>query len=254
MPATMQLSADKWIRFLNAPTSPRLRVFCLPFAGGGTLQYRPWARVLPADVQLCGLVLPGREERMNEPALTQMSSLVNALVAALRPHLDLPFVLYGHSMGGLVGYELAHALRERLGVSPAHLIVSARVAPDVPVQSALSTLPDAQFVTALNQRYGGIPQILLDEPELLALFIPVMRADLTVVDTYRYQPRELLSCPISAFGGTTDQAVAPAALEAWSRHTRGPFTMQLVDGGHFFIQTNQARWLTLLSNELRNIP
>lgn len=250
MPGTMQLSANKWIRFLTQPPSPRLRVFCLPYAGAGTTQYRPWARAMPDDVQLCAFILPGREERMREPGMTQMAALVTALLEVLRPYLDRPLVLYGHSMGGLIGYELAHALRRELGVEPARLIVSARGAPDEPSLGPLYQLPDAEFVATLNGRYGGIPQVLLNEPELLAMFVPVMRADLTMIDTYQYQPRELLFCPITAVGGTGDPTVSPAALKGWQHHTRGPFSAHFIAGDHFFIQANQAPWLALLNAEL----
>ena len=250
MPATMQLSSNKWLRFFNQPPNPRLRIFCLPYAGGGSMQYRPWARALPEDLQLAALVFPGREERMREPCINRMAPLVAALVDALGPFLDRPFVLYGHSMGGLISYELAHALRRSLGVEPARLIVSGRGAPDTLPNSDLHQLPDKEFVNALNLRYGGIPQVLLNEPELLAMFVPVMRADLTLIETHQYVPRELLSCPITAVGGTRDRAVSEAAIQGWQRHTRGPFTAHFIEGEHFFIQSNQAPWLALLNAEL----
>ena len=247
----MQLTQNKWVRLLSGNPNPRLRVFCLPYAGGGTLQYRPWARALPDELQLCALLLPGREERMGEPGWTQMEPLVTALVEAMRPLLDRPFVLYGHSMGALISYELAHALRRTLGVEPARLIVSGRSAPEVTNQTTFHKLPDDSLVTALNQRYGGIPQVLLNEPELLAMFVPVLRADFTLIETYRYEPREPLTCALTAFGGTRDRTVSPAAVQAWQHHTVGPFAAHFVEGEHFFIQSNQARWLALFNSELR---
>lgn len=247
----MSTSADKWIRPLGRSQNARLRLFCLPFAGGGTTAYRPWARSLPADIESYAVCLPGREDRIREPPFTQLHPLITALVEAILPYLDRPFVLYGHSMGALLGFELAHALLRTQGKVPARLVFSGRGAPDGPPAPPLGKLSDPEFIAALNQRYGGIPQALLAEPELLALFIPVLRADFQVLETYAYTPREPLPCALTIVGGRRDAMVSAAAIAAWQRHTRGPFASYFLDGEHFFIQTDPTRWLELLTAELR---
>ena len=247
----MSPSADKWIRPLGRNPQARLRMFCLPFAGGGTAAYRPWARTLPQDVESYAVCLPGREDRIRETPFNRMEPLIAALAEMLLPFLDRPFVLYGHSLGAMIGFELAHVLIRACGKEPARLVFSGRGAPDGPSAPPIAHLADGPFITALNQRYGGIPQALLDEPELLALFVPVLRADLSLLENYTYKPREPLPCALTAVGGSNDPVVPAAAITAWQRHTRGPFASYFLEGEHFFIQTNQARWVALLSSELR---
>lgn len=247
----MSASPDRWIRPLSRNPQAQLRVFCLPFAGGGTSIYRPWARVLPPQIDLYAVCLPGREDRIRERPYDRLEPLVAALAEALRPFLDRPFVIYGHSLGALLGFELAHTLTGAYAKAPARLVVSGRGAPDAPTVPPLTHLPDGPFITALNQRYGGIPQALLDEPELLALFIPVLRADLATLETYTYKPREPLPCALTAVGGTRDPMVSRAAVQDWQRHTSGEFASHFLEGDHFFIQSSQARWLELLTAELR---
>ena len=250
----MTLSPDRWLRRLGANPQARLRLFCLPYAGGGTAQYRPWARLLPPEVEPYALCLPGREERINERPVEHMEPLLTAMAQALQPLLDRPFVLYGHSLGGLLGFELAHTLRRIAGVEPARLIVSGRGAPESPPAPAIGHLPDAAFVAALNQRYGGIPQAVLNEPELLALFLPVLRGDFRLLEGYSYKARPPLSCPITAVGGAQDSMVTADALHGWRPHTQGALTTHLLEGAHFFIQSHQGRFLEVLSAELRRTP
>lgn len=250
----MTLSNDRYLRRLSQNPKARLRMFCLPYAGSGTAQYRPWARLLPADIELYAVCLPGREERINEPPGERMEPLVASMAQALQPLLDRPFVLYGHSLGGLLGFELAHTLRRTVGVEPARLIVSGRGAPGSQPAPAIGHLPDEQFVATLTQRYGGIPQAVLNEPELMALFLPVLRADFRVLEGYQQKERDLLSCPITAVGGTQDAMVPPEAIHGWRAHTTGAMSAHFLDGGHFFIQSHQARFIELLSTELRRTP
>lgn len=250
----MTLSNDRYLRRLSPSPKARLRMFCLPYAGSGTAQYRPWGRLLPNDVELYAVCLPGREERINETPGERLEPLVAAVAQALQPLLDRPFVIYGHSLGGLLGFELAHTLRRTVGVEPARLIVSGRGAPELPPAPAIGHLPDEQFVATLTKRYGGIPQAVLNEPELMALFLPVLRADFRVLENYKYQQRDPLSCPITAVGGTQDSMVPPEAIHGWRAHTRGAMAAHFVEGAHFFIQSQQPRFIELLSAELRRTP
>ncbi len=247
----MTLINDRWLRRLNQSPKARLRMFCLPYAGSGTAQYRPWARLLPTDIELYAVCLPGREERINERPGERLVPLVDTLAQALQPLLDRPFVLYGHSLGGILGFELAHTLRRTVGIEPARLIISGRGDPESRPAPAIGHLPDDQFVAALTQRYGGIPQAVLNEPELMALFLPALRADLRMLESYDYRAREPLSCPITAVGGTQDRMVPPEAIHGWRPHTKGELATHFLDGAHFFIQSHQGRFIELLSAELR---
>lgn len=240
-----------WIRPLAPNPGARLRLFCLPFAGGGTIPFRAWPKALPPHVEALAVCPPGREDRLRERPLESLPPLVAGAARAIRPWLDhRPFVLYGHSLGALVSFELARALRDAAGREPALLAVSSRAAPDAPLPTPLRHLPDDRFVAALRARYDGIPAAVLAEPDLLAIFLPLLRADLAVLETYQYRPAAKLRCPVTVFGGARDPTVTPQALAGWRAHTDGAFRQHTLDGGHFFIQTDAARFLGLLAAEL----
>ncbi len=193
---------------------------------------------MPTQVEVCAIQLPGRENRLREQPHTRLASLVEQLAEELEPYLDLPFALFGHSMGAWIAFTLARRLRQRHPRSPVHLFVSGRRAPQIPsLHRPIHALPDPEFIGELRRRYGGLPEAVLRDPELLELFLPVLRADLTLVETYTYTPEPPLACPISAFGGAEDPASGPAGLAAWQAQTTATFSMRLFPGGHFFVQT-----------------
>ena len=180
-----------------------------------------------------------------------MDALVGPLADAVLPGLDRPFAIFGHSMGALIGFELARRLRRLGAPEPVHLFFSARRAPHVPdPRPPLHTLPDHDLVAQLTQRYNGMPRAVLESPELLRMFVPVIRADLTLTETYDYRPEEPLACPISAFGGLDDGAVTRDDLSAWGDQTRGSFTLRMLPGGHFFLQTLRKRLLSAIVADL----
>jgi medium-chain acyl-[acyl-carrier-protein] hydrolase len=183
-----------------------------------------------------------------------MDALVRPLADAIVPHLtssDLPFAIFGHSMGALVSFELARALRRLRAPSPVQLFLSARRAPHVPDRHApLYDLPDSDLVAGLSRRYNGMPRAVLESADLMRMFLPIVRADLTMIETYAYVPDVPLACPISAFGGLEDGAVTRDDLAAWGDHTSGSFTLRMVAGGHFFLQSDRPRLLAALSADL----
>lgn len=247
---THQLTA--WVRCPRPSDQARARLFCLPFGGGGAAIFREWPRDLWPEIEVWHVQLPGREARHREPPLTRMDALVDPLADAMLPHLDRPYAIFGHSMGALIGFELARLLRRRGAPDPLHLFVSARRAPHLAdPHRPLHALPDADLVEQLTRRYNGMPRAVLESAELLRMFIPIVRADLTMTETYAYAPEEPLVCPISAFGGLDDGAVTRDDLAAWGDQTRGSFTLRMVPGGHFFLQTLRPRLLSAIVADLR---
>ena len=181
------------------------------------------AALLPEAIQLRAVLLPGREARFREPAHARMTSLVGALADALAPDLAERYALFGHSMGALVAFELARELRRRGQPLPEALIVSGRRAPDLVLdERPLHLLPDEAFIAEIQARYGGIPQLILDEPELMALFLPTLKADFAVFETHRFVSEPPLACALAFYGGDTDPQSAPAASAGWSGLVSGP--------------------------------
>jgi medium-chain acyl-[acyl-carrier-protein] hydrolase len=247
---TTTTSSATWVTAAAPNPQARIRLFCFPYAGGGTAIFRTWAAELPREIEVCAVRLPGREHRLMEPPFMRLTPLVKALTHALRPYLDRPFAFFGHSMGALVCFELAHALRQDQPQGPTHLFLSARRAPQVPAPyPPIHALPDPQFVEKLR-RLNGTPEAVLREPELMEVLLPVLRADFAICETYAYAPKALLDCPIAAFGGLQDSEAGHDDLAAWRDHTRGTFSLRMLPGDHFFLHSHRTLLLQAISDEL----
>lgn len=230
---TLHASAEHWISFRRESPEARLRLFCLPYAGGGASAYRRWQSLLPPTVEVCPVQPPGRENRIREPPLTNTGTLIDALDAALRPMLDRPFALFGYSMGATIAFEWAHHLRQACGVEPGILMVAARAAPQVPrTWPAMYQLPDAELKDRLQELEGTPPEVL-DNEELMDLLLPLLRADFEMHDTYQPAEREPLACPVFAYGALEDGDVPEEHIRAWEEVTTGEFRIHLLPGDHF---------------------
>lgn len=246
-------AAARWITCPRPAPRARLRLFCIAHAGGGASAFRGWADALPAEVEVCPVQPPGRENRIAEPTFDRLPPLVEALAEVMEPFLSLPFAVFGHSYGALVGFELARTLRARGRPGPAHLFASARRAPDLPARNPpIHHLPDDEFLAALRE-LGGLPAPLLEHQELLSLLLPTLRADMTIHETYAFAEQPPLECPITAYGGMTDPRAHREELQGWGRHTAGPFVLRMFPGGHFYLQEDRATVLRTLSMDLRGI-
>ncbi|HEX7942505.1 MAG TPA: alpha/beta fold hydrolase, partial [Gemmatimonadaceae bacterium] len=222
----------------------------LPYAGGGASTYRGWPAHLPADIEVAAVQLPGREERLREPAFTSASELCTQLARVLAPYLDRPFALFGHSMGGLVAFELTRRLRTIEGLSPVRLFVSAHCGPrKAYCLPPVTGMPDRELLQ-LIRRLGGTRDEVLQDGDVMRLMLPLLRADLMICETYKYVAAEPLDCPISAFGGIFDEVVRRADVLAWAAETAGGFQARMFPGGHFFLDEVKPRLLQAITDDL----
>jgi len=213
--------------------------------------FHEWSNGLPADVEVCPIQLPGRGTRMMEPPYSRLSLLVEALIQALLPLLDKPFALFGHSLGSLVSFELARQIWANYQMRPVRLFVSAGPAPQIPRRnSPIHDLPEKEFLAELR-RLNGIPAELLSNKELMDIVLPALRADFALFESYRYLSGPPLNCPISTFGGLSDNRVNHDDLEAWRDQTTLSFSIRMFPGDHFFLKSTQPLLLRALSQELR---
>jgi surfactin synthase thioesterase subunit len=223
----------------------------LPYAGGAASIYRTWHQHLPAEIEVCAVQLPGRENRIRERPFTNLVELVQALLPNLWPALDKPFALFGHSMGALIAYELAQQLQMH-GHTPTHLFVSGRRAPTLPEpEMLLHTLPsDDMFLAELQRRYNNLPTLILTDAEWRDLFTPLLRADLKLVETYTCTSRTPLPCPLSAFGGEADPRTSHAELQAWQALTQTHFALHRFPGAHFYLNEQVQPLLAIIADRL----
>lgn len=214
-----------------------MRLFCLPYAGGGANVYAGWAREFPEELEVCLVEPPGRRGRLREPAFTRVGPLVDALDAALQPYLDLPYAFFGHSFGALLAYELHHRL------DPAALFLSGAAAPHLPrAGGSITGLPDRAFLDQVRG-YGGIPDAVFADESMMAAFLPALRADFEAFEAYRPAAPEPVRCPLFLLGGAEDHVAPPAQVDAWRRLAAGPVQSRFFAGGHFYLN-EQRRPLT----------
>jgi surfactin synthase thioesterase subunit len=224
-----------WAAAGGATASAGLRLFCLPFAGGGSAAYRGWRGRFGGDVDVIPITLPGREMRFAEPAYRALAPLVDAMADGLASLLDRPYALFGYSMGALIAHRLADRLAAGEAGEPAHLFAAAHRAPQLARRlEPIHDLPSDAFWHRLGQ-YNSMPSPVLENRELRDLLEPVLRADFAVVETAGPPPARRLSCPVTAIGGSLDRFVDAAALQAWAAVTTGSFECLTMAGGHFFI-------------------
>lgn len=250
MNAAIRLSS-KWFACPRSKPQAATRLFFLPYAGGGPAVFTGWCAELPAHIEGQVVHYPGRGSRFNEDAVTGMPRMVDELANAIQPWLDRPFAFFGHSMGGLIAYELAHLLRARSLPTPDLLFVSACGAPHLPDPNPkIHQLPDDEFLSELDQ-LNGIPAEL-KHPEAMDLLLPVVRADFQLIETYVYNPaRPPLDFPILALGALDDPRISRERIEGWAAHTASAFTARYFPGGHFFIHHARQPILEFLYEKIR---
>lgn len=241
----------KWFPHHKPCPQANMRLFCFPYAGGRAATFHAWSKYVPDVIDWFAVELPGHGVRLNEPLYNRMTPLVEKIAAVIYPLLEQPFAFFGHSMGALIAFELSRLLQQQYQVFPAYLFISGCRAPRLMGKEQLTvdtTLADDDFLRRI-QELEGTPQEVFDIPELIALILPILKADFTLLEKYQYVEKEPLKCPIFAFGGMKDQLVSRKDLMQWNQYT-DLFTWRLFPGGHFFVNDAASIILKIISQSL----
>lgn len=215
------------------------------------MSYRSWADKLPPEIELYSLQLPGRENRFQEKPFNQLLPLAKTLASIIPVHNDVPLAFFGHSLGTVIGFELVRQMRQKKLHAPVHFFVSGRRAPHLPdPDPPMHQMPTSKFISELK-RLDGTPELVLTNPELMEIFVPILRSDFEMIETYVYQNEDPIECSITAFGGMLDNKASREDLDAWHLHTSKKFRLKMFQGGHFFFQDRQRELLAEIVRDLQ---
>jgi len=230
---------NPWFVIPKPNANAKLRLICLSYAGGSASTYQDWAGNLGRNIELIAVQLPGRSNRITETALDDMADLVDQLSQQLIPLLDKPYVLIGHSLGSQVGFELLHHLMQFKKPLPLHFIASGRRGPSVIRQSKkIDAMNDEEFMDYIRE-LKGTPETVLNNPEIMALLLPMLRADFKLAFEYQYKKRALLPCNITVFKGESDPTTSMDDMLGWQLDFCATIAMKEFSGGHFFIEESE---------------
>ncbi|MEN1935218.1 thioesterase domain-containing protein [Paenibacillus sp. 102] len=243
---------NKWFIPLEDKTKIRTRLFCFPYAGGNTSVYRNWRESLSPEIGLWPVQLPGREQRLLEEPICDLFELARNIADEIEPLLEYPFSFFGHSMGALVSFEVARELRRRNCPQPIKLFVSGRHAPQIAnVNLPIHNLREEEFISKLR-KLNGTPEEVLENEELMQLFLPMIRADFQAVETYEYIEEQPLSSSIVVFSGMDDTEVSMNELTSWKKQTIKSCNVEMFPGNHFFLHKQKKGILQTIENEVKD--
>jgi surfactin synthase thioesterase subunit len=243
-------SGGEWLLTPPGQTRGHTPFLVLPYAGIGASLAAQLARFLDLPVTVHGVQLPGRENRLSEPPMTSMEAVVDRLLAVLAPISGSSCLLMGCSLGALIAYETARRLAAS-GKPPRHLVVLACAPPQLGrFRTGWSALDDDSLLDVLDRRFGGVPEMVKQNAALRGLFLPALRGDATMLDSYRWRPAPVLNVPILTIGGTRDSQVSAEDLEMWRDLTSGAVEHVMVEGGHLVLRENPAAVAAVLNARL----
>jgi surfactin synthase thioesterase subunit len=226
------------------------RLICFPHAGAGASAFADWAGLVPPEIELVAVQLPGRQNRIAEAPFRAAGPLVNVLVHALRPVLDGGFSFFGHSSGAALAYELTWALKARGRRGPEQLFLSGQPAPGVAGHRRLHDLPDSEFLAEVLALGGIAPELSRDE-DAIACLLPLLRADFGLWERHHAASREPLDCPITALCGEADPRAPLAAVAQWRACTTAEFSTRVSPGGHFYFLDSTAEVVSFIGDKMR---
>jgi medium-chain acyl-[acyl-carrier-protein] hydrolase len=226
------------------------RMICFPYAGATAAIYRSWNTLMPEEMELVAVEIPGRLHLKDKPP-ADMKDLIEILYSQILPFINKPYAIFGHSFGSIIAYEMVKKLQVENLELPKKLFVSSRRAPQLPSRFRHAAgLPDPEFIDEMQNLYQAIPEAVLKEKELLKMLLPILKQDIGINETYIGQLDPLLKVPLQTYYGTQDTTVNSQEIEAWSKVTQKDFQMKSFDGGHFFLDKEKGAIISDMASSL----
>ncbi|MFE3329637.1 thioesterase II family protein [Streptomyces sp. NPDC059176] len=241
--------SGQWFRRFDTARAGVPRLFCFPHAGGAVSSYLPMARELSPNVDVLAVQYPGRQDRRLESAIDDVHRLADAVAEEIAPHLDQPYAFFGHSMGAVVAYETARRLGRRSLPAPGRLFLSGRGAP-TPEANPLDRMDSDEAVVAAIRRLGGTGGEILDDPEIMAMVMPTLRADYRAIGSYTWTEGPRLTLPFTVLVGDNDPVVTTDEAAGWRRFTEAATDVRIFPGGHFYLDSRTVEVARLVHGAL----
>lgn len=242
----------KWFRRFGEPLSAAPRLICFPHAGGAASAYAPLARKLSGRFDVLAVQYPARQDRRTETPADGILDLAARIADGLCTADGRPFAFFGHSMGALVAYETARILQSRSAPAPGRLFLSGRGAPGLEPDRHDRLANDAAILAAVRN-LGGTDASVLDDPELVAMVLPALRADYGALASYRWQAGPALNTPITALVGDSDPVVPVGSVHGWARQTRQDNEVLVLAGGHFYLSERLDEVCAMVADRLNTL-
>lgn len=250
---TTQVQSGRWLRRLHQGEPDAVRLVCLPHAGGSASFFFPLSKALAPSVQVLAVQYPGRQDRHREPPVDDLHTMADRITEALIADGPGPVMLFGHSMGAVLAYEIGLRLAEAGLPAPLRIYASGRRAPSRYREERIHLRDDDGIIEEIR-RLSGTRRDLLADPDVLRMFLPALRADYRAIETYRHRPGVRLDCPITVLIGMEDPVVSGPEATTWRAHTTGPVDVRTFSGGHFFLIDHAAEVTALLAARPRSTP
>ncbi|MCP5468316.1 MAG: thioesterase [Deltaproteobacteria bacterium] len=251
----MSKSAKPWVQFSHSPLE-KIKLFCFPFAGGDIYTYRKWSEKLDDKIGVYAIQLPGRGARFNEALFRRLDSLIEELASQLVLDLQAPFVFFGHSLGGLIAFELTRFLKKEFSLVPQRLCISSSLPPQLysSWHHTYHLLSDRDLLEKI-QSFGGVPQEVLAHHDLLEMLLPIVRADMEILETYVFEDFQnkyagadsKLHCPLHVMGAVQDTLILYQDLNEWQTHCENEFSLHTFTGDHFYLNSQMEALCQLLN-------
>ncbi|MDK2968067.1 thioesterase domain-containing protein [Lacrimispora sp.] len=231
----------------------RIKLFCLPYAGSSAMIYYQWSKFLSQDIDLQPVELAGRGSRMDAPLYESINGAAQEVCCSIKDQIkDTPYAIFGHSMGSWIAFELYHEIIKSGLPMPEHLFFSGNRAPHLNVRrnKIIHNLPENEFKNAVL-KLGGTPKSVFEDKALADIFVPLIRADYKITETYQYIPgRNKIECGVSALCGRED-SITQEDMEAWREHVLNKMDVVYFDGGHFFLNQNIGNVTSYINQRLK---